>query len=121
MKPMDGAMRASLATILAAIVASAARADTLPSFGMFTSYQSVRQSLLRQGWLPWRLPNASSCSPQDDRCRGRPEMLNCDAGGSATCVFTWKKGSSVIEVTTRGKGSSPGVTGLKCQSGCGLP
>ena len=54
MKPMDGAMRASLATILAALIASAARADTFPSFGMFTSYQSVRQSLLRQGWLPWR-------------------------------------------------------------------
>src|SRR5947207_8348041 len=72
--------------ILAAFVASAALADTLPSFGMFTSYQSVRQSLLRQGWLPWRLPNASSCSPQDDRCRGRPEMLNCDAGGSANGI-----------------------------------
>ena len=118
---MDGATQASLAAILAALVASAALADTLPSFGMFTSYQSVRQSLLRQGWLPWRLPNAGSCSPQDDRCRGRPEMLNCDAGGSATCVFTWKKGSSVIEVTTRGKGSSPGVTGVKCQSACSSP
>jgi len=122
MKPtVDRATQATLTAIVAALVASAALADTRPSFGMFTSYQSARQSLLRQGWLPWRLPNATSCSPQDDRCRGRPEMLSCDAGGSATCVFTWKKGSSVIEVTTRGKGSSPGVTRVKCQSGCGSP
>jgi hypothetical protein len=111
----------ALAAIVATSVVSATVADALPSFAMFTSYQSARQSLLRQGWLPWRLPNARSCSPQDDRCRGRPEMLRCDGGGSATCVFTWKKGSRVIEITTQGKGISPGVTGVKCQSGCGLP
>ena len=121
MKPMSGTKRISLAAFFAAVVVSAAFADALPIFGMFTSYQSARQSLLRQGWLPWRLPNASSCSPQDHRCRGRPEMLTCDTGGSATCVFTWKKGSSIIEVTTRGKGSSAGVTGVKCQYGCGSP
>jgi len=121
MNSRSGTKRISLAAVFAALVLSAALADALPSFGMFTSYQSARQNLLRQGWLPWRLPNASSCSPQDDRCHGRPEMLSCDTGGAATCVFTWKKGSSVIEVTTRGKGASPGVTGVKCQSGCGSP
>src|SRR5438067_7779047 len=121
MNSRSGTKRISLAAVFAALVLSAARADALPSFGMFTSYQSARQNLLRQGWLPWRLPNASSCSPQDDRCHGRPEMLSCDTGGAATCVFTWKKASSVIEVTTRGKGASPGVTGVKCQSGCGSP
>jgi len=40
---------------------------------------SARQTLLCQGWLPWRLPNATSYSPQEDRCPGRPEMLTCDA------------------------------------------
>jgi hypothetical protein len=121
MKPVPGMKPSLLAAILAAFAINAAFADALPSFAMFTSYLTARNSLLRQGWLPWRLPNATSCSPQDDRCRGRPEMLRCDAGGSATCVFTWKKGNSVIEVTTRGKGSSPGVTGVQCQSGCALP
>jgi len=116
-----GMVRSLASAMVVAVGASPAFADAVPSFGMFTSYQTARKSLLSQGWLPWRLPNANSCSPQDDRCRGRPEMLNCDAGGSATCVFTWKKGQQVIEVTTRGKGSGPGVTGVKCQSGCGSP
>jgi hypothetical protein len=113
--------RILMSAILATLAASAAGADALPSFPMFTSYQSARQNLLRQGWLPWRLPNASTCSAQDDRCRGRPEMFHCEAGGSATCVFTWKRGNSIIEVITRGKGAGPGVTGVKCQSGCGSP
>jgi hypothetical protein len=91
MKPVPGMKPSLLAAILAAFAINAAFADALPSFAMFTSYLTARNSLLRQGWLPWRLPNATSCSPQDDRCRGRPEMLRCDAGGSATCVFTWKK------------------------------
>ena len=95
-----------------------ALADALPSFPMFTSYQTARQSLLRDGWLPWRLPNASACSAKDDRCRGRPETFRCEAGGSDTCVFTWKRGNSIIGFTTRGKGAGPGVTAVKCQSGC---
>ena len=113
--------RTLMSAILATLAASAACADALPSFPMFTSYQSARQNLLRQGWLPWRLPNASTCSPGDNRCRGRPEMLSCEASGSATCIFTWKRGNSIIEVTTRGKESGLGVTGVKCQSGCGSP
>ena len=110
-----------MSAAIAALAAGVAFADALPSFPMFTPYQSARQNLLRQGWQPWRLPNASTCAPGDDRCRGRPEMLNCEAGGSATCVFTWKRGNSAIEVTTRGKGPGPAVTGVKCQSGCGSP
>jgi hypothetical protein len=113
--------RTLMSALIATLAPNAAFSDALPSFPMFMPYQSARQSLLRQGWLPWRLPNASACGQQDDRCRGRPEMLSCNAGGSATCVFTWKRGNSIIEVTTRGKGFGPGVTDVKCQSGCGVP
>jgi hypothetical protein len=100
------------------LVPGAAWSDALPSFPLFTPYQSARQSLLREGWLPWRLPNASACASQDNRCQRRPEMFSCDVGGSATCTFTWKRGNTVIEVTTRDKGKEPGVTTVKCQSGC---
>ena len=45
MNSRSGTKRISLAAVFAALVLSAARADALPSFGMFTSYQSARQNL----------------------------------------------------------------------------
>jgi len=53
--------RMLMSVIFAALTASAVSADALPSFPISAPYHSVRQTLLRQGWLPWRLPNARAC------------------------------------------------------------
>jgi len=44
--------RTLMSALIATLAPNAAFSDALPSFPMFMPYQSARQSLLRQGWLP---------------------------------------------------------------------
>lgn len=101
---------------LASWVGSAFAADKLPKLPKDTEYSEARRSLLALNWAPVKLPDADTCQDGDDRCKDRPEMLACAGTGQANCVFTWKRGDTLIEVMTIGE--MPVVSGVRCRAGC---
>ncbi|WP_439497851.1 hypothetical protein [Bosea sp. (in: a-proteobacteria)] len=101
--------------LLFAAGAAADAAEGLPGVPRLQDYEKARKSLLAQGWRPITLPEADECQPGDRRCAGRPETFACV--GFAGCIFTWRRGGTVIDVVTQGEGSTA-VSGLRCRGGC---
>lgn len=92
-------------------------AERLPSFPRAATYAEARERLIISGWQPMRLPNAGTCYEGDSRCEGRPEMFHCSGTGLAHCYFTWRKGTTQIEVVTSGE-DNPKVSRVECRAGC---
>lgn len=94
-----------------------APAQDLPRLPRGTEYGTARQQLTRLGWSPAKLPGAEPCPAGDARCAGRPEMVSCSGSGAAACLFAWRRGEQVIEVSTVGEEPAT-VSGVRCRSGC---
>ena len=110
------ALTLAMATAGFVISGAVQGAVRLPSFSKQTSYGEARRSLTAQGWSPVRMPNADRCGEGDPRCQGRPEMERCAGTGLAYCNFTWRRGSTLIVVTTVGE--DPYVSQVRCRAGC---
>ena len=78
----------------------------LPSITEGTPYSDVRDTLLKAGWEPVKLPEADVCSDFDSRCKGRPEMEACAGSGMANCKFSWRKNGVLKRVCTVGEDAS---------------
>ena len=113
-----------LPTILAAILLiaapMAAPAAALPTVKTGTPYASARTALSRQGYRPVR-GNGSGCRfGREDVCRAYPEAETCAGTGLGNCLFLWRRGGQLIEVTTVGEEPRRlAVSRLRCRSGCG--
>lgn len=101
------------ALALSATVASAQQ-NALPKIAKDTDYTAARKTLLAQGYEPARLPDASACEKDDPRCF--PETFACAGTGLAACIYTWRRGNTVIEVHTIGE--QPVIERVRCRSGC---
>lgn len=108
-------MRAALALLLLTVAAAHA-GELVPSFAKGSDYEKARATLIAKGWTPATMPDAQSCDG-DPRCNGRPEMEACAGTGLANCLFTWRKGTMLIEVSTIGE--DPRISAVACRSGCG--
>ncbi len=108
-------MRVALAILLVSSLAVHA-AESLPSVPKGTDYGKARTSLISKGWAPVTMPDAQSCDG-DPRCKGRPEMEACAGTGLGQCLFTWRKGKTLIEITTVGE-TKPTVSSIACKEGC---
>jgi len=112
-------LRSTFATAAALVVATAAiaaKVDSLPAFPKGTSYASARSRLIALDWKPAKTPAAQPCGG-DSRCIGQPELEACAGTGAANCIFTWRRGGTLIAVTTAGE-RDPVVSGITCRSGC---
>jgi hypothetical protein len=94
----------------------ASSAERLPTFPKRTDYGKARNSLIALGWQPVTMPDAEKCD-DDERCRGRPEMLACSGTGLASCTFTWKRRDTLIEIRTVGEQGNV-VDRVLCRVGC---
>ncbi len=92
-------------------------APSLPRFPKNTLYADARKSLIAIGWQPIHLTDSDKCSETDNRCKGRPEMEACAGTGMANCSFVWKRGDTMINVSTVGE-DEPVVSGVSCRVGC---
>lgn len=108
-------MRATIALLLFSIAAAQA-GEKLPSIAKGSDYGKARNALIAMGWAPATMPDAQSCDG-DPRCKDRPEMEACAGTGLANCLFTWRKGAILIEVSTIGE--EPQIDAITCRSGCG--
>jgi hypothetical protein len=88
--------------------------EKLPTFPKKTPYGSARTSLLALGWKPVKLADADEC--RFDRCDGRPEMYACSGTGAGNCLFTWRRGDALIEISTIYE--EPIVNSVRCRAGC---
>ena len=103
---------------LAVLLSSAAGlAQSLPTIPRGTEYGAARQRLIRLGWAPAQLPDADRCASGDARCAGWPEMVSCSGSGLAACLFAWRRGDQLIEVSTVGEDPAA-VSGIRCRSSC---
>jgi hypothetical protein len=110
--------RPALPGLLSLLLAMPAfAAETLPALRKGQDYGKLRQSLLAQGWKPVTLPDAESCGTGDRRCAGRPEVYVCAGTGLANCIFTWRRGGTVIDVGTVGEARAV-FDRMSCRSGC---
>lgn len=76
----------------------------VPSFRAGTPYPQVRQQLIRGGWIPYRLQGSGpGCAPGDGRCRGFSETAFCSGVGRATCIYTWRRGTSYLLIHAVGE------------------
>ena len=101
------------------IDAERGRQFPLPRLTPGTPYTTARASLIRLGWSPIIADKADWCAPNDERCEGRPEMVACAGTGLAQCAFAWQRGATTMHVFTQGEGANNGVTGARCEAGCG--
>ena len=89
--------------------------DGLPVFKKDAPYASVRKTLIAKGWEPVTTADAQPCG-DDPRCKGLPEVEACAGTGLANCLFTWRRGKSLIGITTIGE--RPVFDGVQCREGC---
>jgi hypothetical protein len=75
-----------------------------------TPYWKVRQIMLKHGWAPFHAGNALPCSPDDQKCQGRPEMQACSDVGAGQCTWLWKKNGKIIVINTQDDDLFRGVT-----------
>jgi hypothetical protein len=99
------------------LVAPACAGEKLPNIRKGQDYGKLRQSLLAQGWKPVTLPDAERCGAGDRRCAGRPEVFVCAGTGLANCIFTWRRGGTVIDIGTVGETRAV-FDRMSCRSGC---
>ncbi len=106
---------------------------SLPRFPKGTPYAEARQSLKALGYRPNALPDADAVSR--DRCgykpdslaepklgagdgdiRCFPEMVACAGTGLGQCIYSWRRGETLIDVFTSNE--IPAVTGVRCRVNC---
>lgn len=92
-------------------VADAAPASA-PSFPQSMLYRDVRAKLVEMGWQPFKLPSAEGCTW--DNCRDFPETLACYGVGRAPCIFTWKRGKTLLKVVAVGEGDQTFDSAKSC-------
>lgn len=91
-------------------------ATAYPQFAKDEDYKTFRAKLVQAGWQPETAADADHCMAGDERCKGRPEMQSCAGTGAANCVFLWRKGDTVMAVSTVGIPTT--VSGIECRSHC---
>jgi hypothetical protein len=109
-------------------VSSAAAAETLqnssadhatiayPQFTKNEAYAAFRDKLVQSGWQPEKTTDADQCMAGDARCKDRPEMQSCAGTGEANCLFLWRKGDTVLAVSTVNDPAT--VAAIECRSHC---
>lgn len=129
------AMRRRLRAVIctaATGLSAAAQSGTLPKFPPHTPYIEARSSLRALGYSPMAMPDADEVSrercgftpgsPIDDTrypsgdARCFAEMEACAGTGLGPCIFTWRRGETIIEVFTVGE--EPQVSGTRCRVNC---
>lgn len=80
---------------------SNAGALDMPAIKIETPYGKVRGIMLKHCWSPYHGSNAASCTPEDDRCKGRLEMQNCSDVGLGECSWLWKKNGKIVLIKTQ--------------------
>jgi hypothetical protein len=104
---LDRAMHALLGSRLKSLSqAAGTNVDSnvsLPTFAPKEDYSSARAKLLSAGWKPYRSKDADECFGNDERCKGRPEMLSCSGTGRALCRFTWSRSGKIAVIVTAGE------------------
>ncbi len=88
--------------IFTLFTATFAQTTGLPKIRKGETYKSVRVKMIKAGWKPYRTPEASVCSENDERCQGRPEMEDCTGTGLGNCRFVWKKKGKIVRIFTIG-------------------
>lgn len=93
-------MRVLMMTV--ALACTAAAPPGPPQFPKGTGYDSVRTSLIRQGWTPLPL-SGGSCGLET--CPPFREVIWCTGvGAEAPCFYAWKKARAYLMVTGGGEG-----------------
>lgn len=109
-------MRTALALVVLLAAGPVWAGERLPTFPKRTDYGTARGSLIALGWKPVTVPDAQPCD-DDERCKGRPEMVVCAGTGAGNCIFLWRRADTLIEVGTIYE-SPPMVAGIRCRAGC---
>ena len=103
---------------------------SLPRFPKGTPYAEARQSLKALGYHPNALPDVDDVSrgrcgykpdslaetKLNDDMRCFPEMEACAGTGLGPCVFSWRRGDTLIDVLTTNE--LPVVSGVACRVNC---
>jgi hypothetical protein len=131
----SGAINIIVTVVLAC--SSGAEGASLPRFPKGTPYGEARQSLKALGYRPNALPDADAVSRdrcgykpdsltepetvkginlQDDDARCFPEMVACAGTGLGQCIYSWRRGETLIDVFTSNE--IPGVSGVRCRVNC---
>ena len=106
-----------LLLIVLATACTASAATDVPRFPKNMRYELAREALIAAGWQPGAPPGARECG-RPDMCNGdQPEVVACQDTGMRQCTAVWRKGETVIDVTTWGM-SPPMVEGVQCRAGC---
>jgi hypothetical protein len=82
----------------------------VPAIKTETPYGKVREIMLEHGWRPYHGANALPCAPEDERCKGRPEMQVCSDVGLGQCSWLWKKNGKIVVIKTQDDDLFYGVT-----------
>lgn len=89
---------------------SSVSALNVPAIKMETPYGTVREIMLDHGWSPYHGANALPCGPEEERCKGRPEMQACSDVGVGQCSWLWKKKGKIVLIKTQDDDLFYGVT-----------
>lgn len=82
---------------------SAGQKQPLPKYRRGILYRDERKELIKLGWQPVTMPNATPCG-NDKRCQGFPEVYYCSGVYQAVCIYTWRKKTTLITVYASGEG-----------------
>lgn len=74
--------------------------DEMPKFKKGEGYKSVREKLIKAGWIPFKSKEAQECVGDDERCKDYPEMEACAGTGLGNCRYLWKKGGKTLAIFT---------------------
>jgi hypothetical protein len=125
-------------TLVLMACSNGAEGASLPRFPKGTPYAEARQSLKALGYRPNALPDADDVSRarcgykpngltepetakginprRDDDERCFPEMVACAGTGLGQCIYSWRRGETLIDVFTSNE--IPGVSGVRCRVNC---
>jgi hypothetical protein len=106
-----------LVLIALATACTASAATDVPRFPKNMRYELAREALVAAGWQPGAPPGARECGRPDMCTDNQPEVASCHETGLRQCTAVWRKGETVIDVTTWGM-SPPMVEGVQCRAGC---
>ena len=74
--------------------------DELLKFKKGEAYKSIREKLIKAGWIPFKSKEADKCYEGDERCQDFPEMEACAGTGLGNCRYLWKKGDKTLAIFT---------------------
>ena len=110
---------------------------SVPHLPKATPYAEARQSLKALGYRPNALPDADAVSRErcgdkpdslagpraatdangeDGDLRCYPEMVACAGSGLGQCIYSWRRGETLIDVLTTNE--LPLVRAVKCRVNC---